>query len=89
MNPGMPAGPAGAFVGEVAIDGTLYKSSGAFKIDHRLDPENKYLVHSFAESPDMKNIYDGVVVTDGRGAAIVTLPDWFESLNRDFRYQLR
>jgi hypothetical protein len=27
-------------------------------------------------------------VTDGRGYAIVTLPDWFDALNRDFRYQL-
>ena len=29
-----------------------------------LDPENKYLSHSFVESPDMKNIYDGVVSLD-------------------------
>src|SRR5439155_20939961 len=32
--------------------------------------------------------YDGTVVTDGTGNATVTLPDWFEALNRDFRYQL-
>jgi hypothetical protein len=79
---------AGEFEGDVFITGTLTKSSGAFKIDHPLDPQNKYLVHSFVESPDMKNIYDGVVITDGSGVAIVTLPDWFESLNCDFRYQL-
>ena len=79
---------AGYFDGDVEVIGTLYKSAGAFKIDHPLDPANKYLVHSFVESPDMKNIYDGVVVTDGRGYATVTLPDWFEALNRDFRYQL-
>jgi hypothetical protein len=36
----------------------------------------------------MKNIYDGVAVFDGEGEAIVTLPDWFEALNEDFRYQL-
>ncbi len=36
----------------------------------------------------MKNIYDGVVMTDGDGFATVTMPDWFEPLNRDFRYQL-
>jgi hypothetical protein len=36
----------------------------------------------------MKNIYDGVVSTDETGTATVTLPDYFESLNRDFRYQL-
>jgi len=57
-------------------------------IDHPLDPANKYLYHSFVESPDMKNIYDGTVTTDGAGLATVTLPDWFEALNRDFRYQL-
>jgi hypothetical protein len=36
----------------------------------------------------MKNMYDGVVVTDANGDAIVPLPEWFEALNRDFRYQL-
>jgi hypothetical protein len=36
----------------------------------------------------MKNIYDGVVLTDGKGYATVALPEWFETLNRDFRYQL-
>jgi hypothetical protein len=66
----------------------LSKSGGSFQIDHPLDPENKYLYHSFVESPDMKNVYDGTIVTDGAGTAIVTLPDWFQTLNRDFRYQL-
>jgi hypothetical protein len=41
--------------------------SGAFKIDHPLDPESEYLSRSFVESPDMNNIYDGVVTTDARG----------------------
>jgi len=36
----------------------------------------------------MKNVYDGTVTTDGSGHAIVTLPDWFQALNSDFRYQL-
>ena len=79
---------AGYFFGDVNVDGNLSKSSGSFKIDHPLDPENKYLYHSFVESPDMMNIYNGNVITDGGGTAVVTLPDWFESLNRDFRYQL-
>jgi hypothetical protein len=59
-----------------------------FKIDHPLDPANKYLYHSSVESPDMKNIYDGVVTTDAGGLATVVLPAYFEALNRDFRYQL-
>jgi hypothetical protein len=36
----------------------------------------------------MKNIYDGIATLDGAGTATVTLPDWFEVLNRDYRYQL-
>jgi hypothetical protein len=79
---------AGIFVGNVSISGNLAKSSGSFKIDHPLDPANKYLYHSFVESPDMKNIYDGVVTLDNNGAALVTMPEWFDALNQDFRYQL-
>ena len=74
--------------GAVAVVGTLSKGSGSFKIDHPLDPENKYLSHSFVESPDMKNIYDGVTRLDANGEATVVLPEWFEALNQDFRYQL-
>ena len=82
------AGTAGHFDGGVSIYGGLYKSSGSFKIDHPLDPENKYLYHSFVESPDMMNIYNGNVVLDSSGEAWVELPEWFEALNKDFRYQL-
>ena len=52
-------GFAGFFAGIVKITGNHQKSGGSFKIDHPLDPANKYLCHSFVESPDMKNIYDG------------------------------
>jgi hypothetical protein len=76
---------AGFFDGDVNVTHTLFKAAGAFRIDHPLDPEHKYLSHSFVESPDMKNIYDGVAVFDAAGEAIVTLPDWFEALNEDFR----
>jgi hypothetical protein len=79
---------AGHFVGDVYVNGDLYKPAGQFHIDHPLDPENKYLNHSFVESPDMMNIYNGNVVLDGAGQAWVEMPDWFEALNRDFRYQL-
>ena len=74
--------------GNVDVLGTLSKGGGSFKIDHPLDPANKYLYHSFVESPDMKNMYDGNVTTDDAGLVTVTLPNWFETLNRDFRYQL-
>ena len=79
---------AGWFNGNVEVDGNLSKAGGSFKIDHPLDPANKYLYHSFVESPDMMNIYNGNVTTDAQGDAVVDLPDWFETLNRDFRYQL-
>lgn len=84
----LAGGLAGDFTGNVAVSGTLSKGGGSFKIDHPLDPANKYLLHSFVESPDMMNVYNGNVVTDGEGRATIKLPDWFEALNRDFRYQL-
>jgi len=74
--------------GNLNVTGSVNKSSGTFKIDHPLDPANKYLSHSFVESPDMMNIYNGNVVTDSRGVATVELPSYFEALNQDFRYQL-
>ncbi|MFZ1684729.1 MAG: hypothetical protein WAU88_11460 [Candidatus Zixiibacteriota bacterium] len=79
---------AGRFTGDVLVSGNLLKFGGSFRIDHPLDPANKYLQHSFVESPDMKNIYDGVVRLDASGEAVVIMPDWFEALNQDFRYQL-
>jgi len=82
------SGQAGWFGGNVLVTGNLSKSGGSFKIDHPLDPANKYLSHSFVESPDMKNIYDGVTTLDASGAAWVELPEWFGALNSSFRYQL-
>jgi trimeric autotransporter adhesin len=82
------SGYAGHFSGNVSVTGTLSKSGGSFKIDHPLDPANKYLYHSFVESPDMMNIYNGNVTTDLNGEMVVTLPRYFQSLNREFRYQL-
>lgn len=79
---------AGHFQGNVVITGNLQKGGGSFKIDHPLYPSTKYLSHSFVESPDMKNIYDGVVTLDHKGESEINLPDWFGALNKDFRYQL-
>jgi hypothetical protein len=74
--------------GNVTVYGNLSKGGGSFKIDHPLDPRNKYLYHSFVESTDMMNIYNGNITTDASGFATVEMPDWFEALNREFRYQL-
>jgi len=85
---GATAGLAGEFLGDVSVSGNLSKGGGSFKIDHPVDPANKYLYHSFVESPDMMNIYNGVITLDAAGEAIVELPEWFGALNRDFRYLL-
>ncbi len=79
---------AGYFAGNVDVVGSLSKSGGTFKIDHPLAPADKYLYHSFVESPDMMNIYSGRVTLDGSGRATVTLPDWFDALNAQVLYQL-
>ncbi|MEI7736522.1 MAG: hypothetical protein WCI49_13715, partial [Ferruginibacter sp.] len=60
----------------------------AFTMDHPLDPENKILMHVAAESNEVINFYSGNISTDANGKAIVKLPDYFESINKDFRYQL-
>ncbi len=36
----------------------------------------------------MKTVYDGTVTLDARGQAWVVMPEWFEALNTEFRYQL-
>jgi hypothetical protein len=78
----------GNFAGNLNVTGKLTKGSGSFKIDHPLNPANKYLSHSFVESPDMMNVYNGNITTDRHGLATVNLPEYFEALNGDFRYQL-
>jgi len=78
----------GFYAGNLNVTGKLTKGSGSFKIDHPLDPAKKYLSHSFVESPDMMNVYNGNITTDKRGMATVALPSYFEALNADFRYQL-
>jgi len=78
-----------AIAGDLAVGGDLSVTGAKhFKIDHPLDPANKYLYHTSVESPDMMNIYTGTAVLDTKGEAEIQLPDWFEALNRDFRYQL-
>ena len=36
----------------------------------------------------MMNVYNGNATLDAKGEAWVQLPDWFEALNKDYRYQL-
>ena len=85
---GPALGYAGYFDGHVQVTGFLVKAGGGFKIDHPSDPANQYLSHSFVESPNRTNIYDGTAILNAKGEATIVLPDWFEHLNHDFRYQL-
>jgi hypothetical protein len=87
-------GTAGRFegfvevLGDLTVAGRIKKQGGGFRVDHPRDPANKYLNHSFVESDKMKNVYDGVAELGTDGTASVDLPEWFEALNGDFRYQL-
>ena len=88
---------SGAFItksvtilGDVTIGGALVVEGNkyGFFIDHPLDPAHKYLAHTVIESPELKTMYDGLAILDSNGEAWVPLPDWFDALNRDCRYQL-
>jgi len=81
-------GYAGNFRGSINVQGAIFAATKDFKIDHPMDPANKYLYHASVESSEMMNIYTGNVTTDAQGEATVQLPGWFEVLNTDFRYQL-
>lgn len=83
---GMAADVSGVAAGR--FSGRLIAAIKLFQIDHPLAPASKYLNHSSVESSEMKNLYDGLVILDKNGEAVVTLPDWFQALNTDFRYQL-
>ncbi len=79
---------AGFFQGQITATQGVNSSASILQMDHPLDPANKLLQHATVQSPDMKNIYDGNITTDAAGEAVVELPNYFEALNRDFRYQL-
>jgi hypothetical protein len=74
--------------GDLSVAGAITAGVKDFKIDHPLDPTNKYLYHSSIESSEMVNIYSGNASLDAAGEAVVSLPEWFEAVNNDFRYQL-
>ncbi|GEM_PF-6120519 len=96
VNGALNAGAASLFNGAVsvlnnlAVHGNIYASGvKAFRIRHPLDPERSTLSHAAVESPEAKTIYDGEVMLDSEGKAIIQLPDYFEALNQDFRYQIK
>ncbi|MCB0730174.1 MAG: hypothetical protein KDC88_03995 [Ignavibacteriae bacterium] len=81
-------GYAGYFEGPVYSTIGFTGPAASSKIDHPLDPTNKNINLAYLQSPEMMNVYNGNVTLDGSGEATVTMADWFEALNKDFRYQL-
>jgi hypothetical protein len=75
-------------LGNLGVSGQIFAGTKDFRIDYPLDPANKYLYHASVESSEMTNIYSGNASLDSTGAGTVVLPEWFESVNTDFRYQL-
>jgi hypothetical protein len=75
--------------GKVWVNGDFtVVGAKAFTMDYPLDPTNKTLMHAAAESNEVINFYSGNVTTDASGKVTVSLPEYFEAINKDFRYQL-
>lgn len=80
-------GQAGAY--GVYSNGNLGATgTKTFRIDHPQDPENKFLRHFSLESNEVLNVYRGTATFDANGNAVVELPDYFNSINRNVSYQL-
>lgn len=62
--------------GDLNITGTLTKGGGTFQIPHP-SKQDKWLMHGFVESDKYGLTYDGMGQLSA-GAAVVSLPDWFE-----------
>ncbi len=58
------------------------------QLDHPLDPLNKMINNYSVESTEPTYTYRGNAVLDAGGEAWVTLPDYAESITKDFQYQL-
>jgi len=74
--------------GNLNVTGSITAGTKDFKIDDPVDPEHKDLYHASIESSEMMDLYTGNAVLDANGEAVVQMPEWFEALNQDFRYQL-
>jgi hypothetical protein len=64
--------------------GTVSKGSGSFRIIHpNPNKKNKWLYHSFAESPNAgDNVYRWSVNVSG-GCCVMKLPDYYNDLNEN------
>ncbi len=68
------------------VTGSVTAGAKSFVIDDPLDPKNKLLYHFNVESPEVKNIYDGLETLNNNGEVTIELPEYFLALNKDFRY---
>ncbi len=74
--------------GNANVTGNLNVSGTKnFLIEHPTQTD-KYLVHAAIESNEVLNQYSGNVMTNAEGLTTITLPDYFNDINVDFRYQL-
>lgn len=78
----------GGWYGEFAVGNSGATGVKSFVIDHPEDPTNKILKHFSVESNEVLNMYRGVEVFDVNGKAIVSLPDYYDSINKNPSYQL-
>jgi hypothetical protein len=74
--------------GVVSLGNSLTTGTKSFRIDHPLDPANRFLTHFCAEGPEPTNIYRGTATLDETGSAWIDLPDYFAEINTDETYQL-
>jgi hypothetical protein len=75
-------------IGDLKVSGSIITAPAMSQTDDPLAPTSRYLMHAAVQSSEMLNIYAGNVTTDANGEAVVRMPEWFEALNGDFRYQL-
>lgn len=78
----------GGYYGVFSIGDFGASGVKTFQIDHPLDPENKSLKHFSIESNEVLNFYRGNSIFDENGKATVKLPNYFNSININFSYQL-
>ncbi|MBI5538806.1 MAG: hypothetical protein HY951_02010 [Bacteroidia bacterium] len=69
--------------GELGSSGTK-----SFVIDNPLDPENKFLKHFCIESPEVLNMYRGTATLNSNGETVITLPEYYNSINIEPSYEL-
>jgi hypothetical protein len=68
--------------------GGFYTPLFTMRIDHPGDPANRILQQAGVQSNELVSMYSGNVTTNSSGDAVVLLPAYVQTLNRDFRYQL-